>query len=152
MIRISNIEENRYEDGPGIRTVIFFQGCSRRCKGCHNSSTWEKNSGIDLTVDEILLKLKKIENPLKKVTISGGEPLEQLIGLKKLIIALEREGYEIALYTSYEFQKIPRDILRRIKYLKTGKYFEEYKVENRFYGSGNQKFLELKKGMVIDER
>lgn len=152
MIWISNIIGGRYEDGPGLRTVIFFQGCSRKCKGCHNRSTWDKESGMNLSIEDILKILNNINNPLKKVTISGGEPLDQLIELKKLVIELYKAGYEIALYTSYEIQKVPKDILRRLKYLKTGKYIEKYKIENKFYGSYNQKFLELEKGMIVSER
>ena len=75
----------------------------------------------------------------------------QCEGLIQLIEKFYENNFEIVLYTSFEIENIPEKILKKIKYLKTGKYIENMKVENKFYGSQNQKFFKLLKGKVIGE-
>lgn len=79
-------------DGPGIRFVIFLQGCHLKCKYCHNRDTWDKNSGTEVLVDDLIPKILRYKNYILPsgggVTITGGEPLLQakplLLLLKKL--------------------------------------------------------------------
>lgn len=148
-IKISGIEYLRYEDGPGIRTTIFFQGCHRKCFNCHNKDTWDLKKGIELEVEEIYKEIKKDKNPYKRVTVSGGEPLLQKEGLYLLIKFLKEKGYDIGLYTSYQLDEIPREILKYLNFVKIGEYIEKLKIENTYYGSSNQKLLFLKEGRVI---
>lgn len=148
-IKISGIEYLRYEDGPGIRTTIFFQGCHRKCFYCHNPDTWDLKKGIELEVEEIYKEIKKDKNPYKRVTVSGGEPLLQKEGLYLLIKFLKEKGYDIGLYTSYQLDEIPREILKYLNFVKIGEYIEKLKIENSYYGSSNQKLLFLKEGRVI---
>lgn len=80
--RIHSIESMGLVDGPGIRTVVFMQGCKLRCRYCHNPDTWEMKSGRELllTPDELLKKLirfKPYYGTNGGVTFSGGEPLLQ---------------------------------------------------------------------------
>ena len=91
-------------DGPGVRTVVFFQGCDLRCKGCQNPSTWEMKNGTEMTTDELVTILKK-EVVNKKVTFSGGEPLMQVDALIDIVKKLE--GFDIAVYTGHEFKEAP---------------------------------------------
>lgn len=146
-LKISAIVPLRIEDGPGIRTTIFFNGCSRKCEGCHNkflvdgTAEWEEKS-----IEEIFLQLEKLKNPNKRVTISGGEPLEQKEGLTKLINYLNKKGYDIALYTSYNLDEIPENILKKINYVKVGPFISSLKIEGKYYGSSNQRFIHLYKG------
>lgn len=148
-IKISGIEYLRYEDGPGIRTTIFFQGCHRKCFNCHNPDTWDLKKGIELEVEEIYKEIEKDKNPYKRVTVSGGEPLLQKEGLYLLIKFLKEKGYDIGLYTSYQLDEIPREILKYLNFVKIGEYIEKLKIENSYYGSSNQKLLFLKEGRVI---
>ena len=150
-IRIADIINFRYEDGPGIRTTIFFQGCDIGCFNCQNKEIWNINGGKEYTVDELFEKIVSFRLPYKKITISGGEPMMQCEGLIQLIEKFYENNFEIGLYTSFEIENIPEKILKKIKYLKTGKYIENMKVENKFYGSQNQKFFKLLKGKVIGE-
>ena len=54
-VYINSIKFNRsLVDGPGVRTVVFFQGCDLRCKGCQNPSTWEMKNGTEMTTDELV--------------------------------------------------------------------------------------------------
>ena len=67
-------------DGPGIRFVVFFQGCPMRCLYCHNPDTWEANKGNVRTVESILEEYESYKEFLKNggITCTGGEPLLQI--------------------------------------------------------------------------
>lgn len=129
-------------DGPGVRTVIFFQGCDLRCNGCQNQSTWDINAGTEVEVSELATLLKK-EVVNKKITFSGGEPLMQAEGLIELVKLLD--GFNIAVYTGHELYDVPKELLDRIDYIKTGSFKEELKTTVKpFVGSTNQEFRRLK--------
>ena len=127
-------------DGPGIRTVVFFQGCTRHCPGCHNPKTWASNTGRLIEPEELALEIEDL-SPTKRITISGGEPLLQPQGLECLATALKTRGFEIALYTSNGRNEVPARILGLIDYLKTGEYVEALRTTTKPYvGSSNQRF------------
>lgn len=80
MGKIHSIESMGLVDGPGIRTVVFLQGCSLRCQYCHNPDTWDLCAGEEMTADEVINKIKRFKPYFKNnggVTFSGGEPLMQ---------------------------------------------------------------------------
>jgi len=144
-MRINSIKyNNSHVDGPGIRTVLFMQGCDLHCKGCQNRSTWELNNGKEISVDDLFKELKEnIFN--KKITISGGEPLVQKEELKLLIDKLSDDGFDIALYTGHVKEDVPEEIIKKVKYLKTGRFVEDLKTTIKpFVGSSNQIFEEVK--------
>lgn len=89
-------------DGPGIRYVAFFQGCSMRCKFCHNPDTWKINAGIEKSTDEILLDYKRNEVFYTNggLTATGGEPLLQLPFLVELFTKAKEQGINTCLDTS----------------------------------------------------
>jgi pyruvate formate lyase activating enzyme len=91
-------------DGPGIRTVVFFSGCSLRCKYCHNPDTWFKKRGKIMTVAEVLEEVKKYKSYYKfsggGITISGGEPMDQPDFLHELLLACRENGIHTTLDTS----------------------------------------------------
>lgn len=138
-VYINSVIYNRsLADGPGVRTVVFFQGCDIRCDGCHNPSTWNIDNGKAYEVKQLAKELK--QNSINgKVTISGGEPLMQKKALSELIRYLK--GMDIVLYTGHEEKDVPKDILSGIKYLKTGRYDRNRRTSTVPYiGSDNQKF------------
>ena len=143
VVYINSIKFNRsLVDGPGVRTVVFFQGCDLRCKGCQNPSTWEMKNGTEMTTDELVTILKK-EVVNKKVTFSGGEPLMQVDALIDIVKKLER--FDIAVYTGHEFEEVPQELLDNITYIKTGSFKEELKSTVKPYvGSTNQEFRRVK--------
>ena len=129
-------------DGPGVRTVLFMQGCDIRCAGCQNSSAWEIADGIQTDTDELAALLKK-DCVNKKLTISGGEPLMQADAVYDLICKLE--DFDIALYTGHEREDVPHNIIKKIRYLKTGRYITEQRTTIMPYvGSVNQRFEEVR--------
>ena len=143
VVYINSIKFNRsLVDGPGVRTVVFFQGCDLRCKGCQNPSTWEMKNGTEMTTDELVTILEK-EVVNKKVTFSGGEPLMQVDALIDIVKKLE--GFDIVVYTGHEFEEVPKELLDNITYIKTGSFKEELKSTVKPYvGSTNQEFRRVK--------
>ena len=145
-MRINSIRyNNSVVDGPGIRTVLFMQGCDLHCKGCQNRSTWDIEKGKKVDIDELVNELnKKVFN--KKITISGGEPLMQKEALIELITKLNDLEFDIALYTGHTKDEVPSEIIPKLKYLKTGSFIQELKTTIKpFVGSENQIFEEVSK-------
>ena len=106
--RIHSVETFGAVDGPGIRYVIFFQGCALKCKYCHNRYTWETKAGKEVTVSELITQIKKYKEYIKYskggVTATGGEPLLQQKFLIELFTELKKLGFHTALDTSGMFQ------------------------------------------------
>ena len=99
-------------DGPGIRFVIFTQGCNLKCKYCQNRDTWCHQGGTKYTVKEILDKIERYKNYIIPsgggVTVSGGEPLLHLDFLIALFTELKKKGYHTAIDTSGVFYLTPK--------------------------------------------
>lgn len=98
---IDSIESLGLHDGPGIRVVVFFNGCKLRCKYCHNPEMFKK--GIpNITVDELVNKILRFKTYIKNggVTFSGGEPLLQDKFLIEVMKKLKENNIHIALDTS----------------------------------------------------
>ncbi len=78
--RMHSFESMGLVDGPGIRTVVFLQGCALRCAYCHNPDTWSFNGGTEITPQELVKKISRFKPYFKNeggVTFSGGDPLMQ---------------------------------------------------------------------------
>lgn len=99
---IHSIESFGTVDGPGIRLVVFFQGCPMRCQYCHNPDSWEPGIGTKMTADEILELYEKNKSFYRKggITATGGEPLLQLEFLTELFEAAKSRGIHTCLDTS----------------------------------------------------
>ncbi len=89
-------------DGPGVRFVIFFQGCPMRCKYCHNPDTWEPKKGMQMTAEELLegYERNKMFYRGGGITATGGEPLMQLPFLTELFEKAKERGIHTCLDTS----------------------------------------------------
>lgn len=100
--RIHSIESFGTLDGPGIRLVVFFQGCPMRCLYCHNPDTWTFHEGTHMSVEEILALYKKNQSFYKAggITASGGEPMLQMEFLTELFQAAKNLGIHTCLDTS----------------------------------------------------
>lgn len=104
-------------DGPGIRFVIFLQGCPLRCKFCHNPDTWNINEKkIEEKAEDVLKKIKRYKNFFGKkggVTVTGGEPLIQSEFVLELFRLCKKEGIHTALDTSgYIFNEKVKEVLK----------------------------------------
>ena len=100
--RIHSIETFGTVDGPGIRYVVFFQGCPFRCLYCHNPDTWIADGGMLMTADELLAGYEKNASYYKKggITATGGEPLMQLDFLTELFQKAKKKGIHTCIDTS----------------------------------------------------
>lgn len=101
--KVHSIESFGTVDGPGIRFVLFLQGCHLNCKYCHNRDTWDINSGEYKSLDDIFGKIMNYKNyihPNGGVTVTGGEPLLQAKFLIELFTKLKKENIHTCIDTS----------------------------------------------------
>lgn len=152
--KIAGIQEESIVDGPGLRLVIFFQGCPHKCKGCHNPETWSKRGGYVRNIEEVMDLVHR--NPMiKAVTFSGGEPLAQSHAVAELAERLKAEGYDLWLYTGYSWEILTRwlkdaenesirKILHNVDVVVDGNFQEDKKsLELKFRGSSNQRLIHV---------
>lgn len=102
--RINSIETMGLVDGPGIRVVVFFQGCNLRCAYCHNPDTWNLNGGKEIEAEELLNKILRYKPYFQKsgggVTFSGGEVLLQPEFLTEILKLCKEKGIHTAIDTA----------------------------------------------------
>ncbi len=113
---IHSIESCGTVDGPGIRFVVFLQGCPLRCQYCHNPDTWKIGDGQQMTVAELMSQVVKYKSYMKfsggGITLTGGEPLMQLDFVYDVIMACKKEGIHTAIDTSgYVFNERSKKII-----------------------------------------
>lgn len=138
------------DDGPGVRSVLFLQGCRKNCKGCHNHQIQEHGKGTMMNIDKLIDFIdRKCCN--KRITISGGEPLEQLDSLLVLVDKLKNKGYEVCVYTGWELNFVPEILLKMIDFIKTGGFVSDLRNANiQYVGSSNQHMFSVKNGSVAE--
>ena len=154
VLYISGISHDNAANGPGIRTVLFTQGCYHRCKGCHNTNTWSPAAGEKLTVEEVVRKLTDTSH-FNKLTLSGGEPVLQYKALTKLLYTINpiKPVWMWTGYTDEELLKLCKllpdmpEFLSKISHIVTGR-FEIDKKDSLLHwrGSSNQKICKVVKG------
>lgn len=100
---VNSIQSLGTLDGPGIRFVVFMQGCNLRCSCCHNPDTWETGVGDEYTADELFEKCKKYKEYFGTkggITLSGGEPILQASFAKEVFEKCKEDGINTCLDTS----------------------------------------------------
>ena len=166
-LRLSGFTTQSFVDGPGIRVVIFVQGCENACKNCHNPESWDKNGGEEYSVQEVIKMIKEAAATTKRrgfhkaagkgqkefqgVTFSGGEPFLQAGALVKIAQAARRMGLDITVYTGYLYEELcthpDKDIqalLALADYLIDGPYIHEQRdISLKFRGSANQRVIDM---------
>lgn len=99
--KIHSFESLGTVDGPGIRFVVFMQGCPMRCVYCHNPDTWGIDGGKEMSVDEILHKYEGVKAFCRGgITLTGGEPLLQIEFVTELFKAAKDKGIHTCIDTS----------------------------------------------------
>ena len=159
--KIHSFESLGAVDGPGIRFVIFMQGCNLKCKYCQNRDTWDINMGKSYTVEEVIEKILRYKNYIVQsdggVTLSGGEPLcmqnisDELHFVKRL--KQERPNLNVWCYTGYTYEELKNrnddttnELLNNIDVLVDGRFVESKKDPDlMFRGSSNQRVLDIPK-------
>lgn len=150
--QISGIVEESIVDGPGIRYVIFTQGCPHHCPGCHNPETHSFEGGRLADPEAVLRALE--ENPLLKgVTFSGGEPFCQPEPLADLAEAVHRLGRDVIIYSGYTLEQLLNmdnpavlRLLDQADLLVDGRFeLGQKDLTLRFRGSRNQRVIDMKR-------
>lgn len=150
MLRISGVVRESIVDGPGIRFVVFTQGCTHACPGCHNPDTHDPMGGYEIEVQKIYDEF--IKNPmLKGITFSGGEPMLQPAQLLPLAHMVADLGKDIAIYTGFTFEqllemgkKTPEiiELLKLSNFLVDGPFvLPQRDLTLTFRGSRNQRII-----------
>lgn len=151
-IKIAGVVEESIVDGPGIRFVVFVQGCNHKCIGCHNEHSQDFSGGEYVNISDIVKKVK--ENPLLDgVTLSGGEPFEQADSVSKLAKELKQLGYNIITYSGYTYEEIQKKSLTDRSFLRLlentdilidGKFeLDKRNLRLNFRGSENQRIVDI---------
>jgi len=147
-LRVAGVIEESIVDGPGIRFVLFLQGCRLHCPGCQNPQTWDFDGGTLVPSDEVLARIR--ENPLVHgVTFSGGEPFEQAEALLPLAKELKAQGYHLMAFSGFTLEQLVQKpecqaLLEQLDLLVDGPFIEAQKsLDLRFRGSRNQRILNM---------
>lgn len=158
-IRIAGVIKESIVDGPGIRFVVFTQGCPHRCPGCHNQQTHDAAGGTQMALERILQAID--QNPLLDgLTLSGGEPFEQAGQAAKLARAAKQRGLHVICYTGYTFEYLRahaddrndwNELLAACDILVDGRFEQKLKdLTLRFRGSRNQRVIDLVQSLARD--
>ena len=119
--RIHSFESFGTVDGPGIRFVVFMQGCPLRCQYCHNPDTWGAEDGQTYSVEDVanrVLRYKNYFGDKGGVTVSGGEPLLQIDFITELFTLLKSKGIHTCIDTSgITFKKDSETVVEKHKKL-----------------------------------
>lgn len=147
-VRVAGRAEESVVDGPGLRFVLFTQGCPHNCPGCHNPETHAFGGGVRVRLDNILACILK--NPLiRKVTFSGGEPFIQAAELLPLARELRERHFHLLAYTGYTFEELLQSpehctFLETLDMLVDGPFIQaRHSLNLPFRGSDNQRILDV---------
>ena len=151
-LRVNDILHDSIADGPGLRFVVFFQGCHRRCPGCHNPQTHDPRGGRLVSLSELTRAMSG--NPmLRGLTLSGGEPFLQAAAAARLASEARALGLDVWCYTGMTWEELNapgappewRELLERIDVLADGPFIlQRRSLELEWRGSCNQRLIDVK--------
>lgn len=155
-MRLTGITEESFIDGPGLRYVIFTQGCPHRCEHCQNPETWSYEGGQEISVREINRIIRRLDKTkYRGITFSGGEPFVYAKELSEIAKAARETGFDIVVYTGYTFEELleldedKKALLCAADILIDGKYIHEQRDIGLLYrGSSNQRIIDVQKSFA----
>lgn len=139
-------------NGPGSRIVVWVQGCSRRCGGCFNPAAQPFCGGTYMSAEQILSSADR--SRVTGLTVSGGEPFEQPEELAVLLHTAKKYGLDTLVFTGFTYEQLSglnEPALADCDYLIDGPYRKNVPPVCRWTGSGNQRFLHLRDGLLIQD-
>lgn len=153
IIRLASpLEKDSITNGEGIRTVIWTQGCSHQCKGCHNPNTHSFKEGFVVDVEQIKEELNQLSGQ-DGITLSGGDPLFQIEAIVEIAKYAQEIGLNVWVYSGFTYEQIVemsilnpkyKELFRYIDVLVDGKFVLEKKTLNLpFRGSSNQRMIHI---------
>lgn len=155
LIRVANVIQDSIVDGPGLRLVVFTQGCPHGCEGCHNPETHSFTGGRLMNTEKIISMMDK--NPLLEgITLSGGEPFCQPEACIELAKAAKQRGLTVWAYTGYLYDHIlmgrspvHRQLLSLVDVLIDGPFIEEQRtLDLPWRGSKNQRLIDVPQALA----
>jgi len=151
-----DIQKDSIVDGEGIRTVIWTQGCSHNCPGCHNPNTHDFKAGKKCTLKQIEKEIDNLEGQ-DGITFSGGDPFFQAKACAQIAKYAKKKKLNVWSYTGFTFEQLlilkdkkPEilDFLKNIDVLIDGKFILEEKSLNlKYRGSKNQRIINVKRSL-----
>ena len=136
-------------NGPGIRTVVWVQGCPIRCRGCFNTAAWSFSPRVIITTEELTRRILATEG-IDGVTFSGGEPFAQAGPLADVAEQVQKAGLTVVTYSGYTYDELTtrRDpawdkLFAATDLLIAGPYREDQACTARFIGSANQQVISI---------
>ena len=151
-VKLAGITWESVVDGPGLRAVIFAQGCNMRCLGCHNPQALDPDGGEWRETGELVEKIIAVRG-LQGVTFSGGEPFLQAEAFAALAFALKSNGLDIVTFSGYTYEELEREaasspswaaLLQQCDILIDGPFvLKERDLSLGFRGSRNQRVIDL---------
>lgn len=143
-IRIHRFEPASRSNGPGMRAVLWVQGCSLGCPGCFNPETHDPRGGEKQTVEQVVERIIALQDQIEGLTISGGEPAHQHRALSHLLKQVrEKTHLSILVFTGYDWSELQRfpgidNFLAQIDVLIAGRYDVSRRVAQGLIGSSNK--------------
>jgi len=152
-MRLSGITPESLVDGPGLRYVIFSQGCPHRCPHCQNPETWDASAGKEFSVKQVIRLIKQQKKTKRGVTFSGGEPFLQAAELAQVALAARQLDWDVVTYTGFTYEELAADnsegtnaLLSASDILIDGKYVHKLRdTRLQFRGSSNQRLIDVSK-------
>lgn len=155
-LAMPEIQTDSIVDGEGIRSVIWFQGCSHNCLGCHNPETHDYNKGVEVSLDKVKEMIDELEFQ-SGITFSGGDPMMQVEALEELAKYTKEKGMNVWVYTGYTYEELLKmgesneqykNVLNYIDILVDGKFILKQKsFDVKFRGSTNQRIIDVQKSL-----
>ena len=153
-MRLAGFSHESIVDGPGIRVVVFAQGCLHACANCHNPESWALDGGREYSVREVIRMIKKpgpAHKRVRGVTFSGGEPFLQAGELVQVAFEARRIGWDVTTYTGYTYEQLQEHpdadiqaLLAMTDYLIDGPYIHDQRdIGLKFRGSANQRIIDV---------
>lgn len=150
----ADLQPDSIVDGDGIRTVIWFQGCSHNCAFCHNPQSHDFNGGFEIDVDEVFKEIDNLKYQ-NGITLSGGDPFFQPEAAFMIAKYAHSKGLNVWSYTGFTYEqlleirktnKFVDELLDELDVLIDGKFEIDKKSLNcKYRGSTNQRVIDLKK-------
>jgi len=142
--RLHAFEQASRANGPGLRAVVWFQGCTLRCPGCFNPDTHDPQGGYDADTARLAADILALRPTITGLSISGGEPFEQPEVLLDLLERLDDSGLSRLVFSGYTLEAIRtlplgNRILAHLDVLIAGRYIASQHVGRRLLGSANQR-------------
>lgn len=153
-LAMEHIQMGSIVDGEGIRGVIWTQGCSHKCPGCHNPSTHSFDTGYLKDISYVLNEIDKLELE-DGITLTGGDPLFQIDACIEIAKYAREKGLNVWCYTGFTFEQLLQnskaiELLKYVDVLIDGRFvLEEKSLSLPFRGSKNQRIINVKRSLSL---